>query len=260
MGADVHAQSALLEALRDRAHVCGVPHTSIVAGKDTVVPGRGTACLGYGDVVLLHDAGTTNSSSTTRRRASSSIGSSGAEAPGPFDTRRPAWYGSAVRTQVLVASLFAVASSTESPDARGDVTSWLAVGGGYSLQRDRRAGYNNFNPTMTYTVGVGSSPLSSFVIGGVVRGTTFFGLGTDLGVALRARPAGCARRMGRRHQAGRHLAILAPRGLRRVASPSGSHPGVAVGLPDRGGAEFASLDGARSAVGGFAVLELDLLR
>ena len=57
VGADVHAQSALLKTLRDRAHVCGVPHTSIVAGRDTIVPGRGTACLGYGDVVFLHDRG-----------------------------------------------------------------------------------------------------------------------------------------------------------------------------------------------------------
>jgi alpha-beta hydrolase superfamily lysophospholipase len=57
VGADVHARSALLKTLRARAHVCGVPHTSIVAGKDVVVPGHATACLGYGDVVLLQERG-----------------------------------------------------------------------------------------------------------------------------------------------------------------------------------------------------------
>jgi hypothetical protein len=57
VGADLHAQSSLLKTLRKYAHVCGVPHTSIVAGKDTIVQGHTTACLGYGDVVLLHDRG-----------------------------------------------------------------------------------------------------------------------------------------------------------------------------------------------------------
>jgi hypothetical protein len=57
VGVDLHAQSTLLKTLREHAHVCGVPHTSIVAGSDTIVHGHATACLGYGDVVLLHDRG-----------------------------------------------------------------------------------------------------------------------------------------------------------------------------------------------------------
>lgn len=57
VGADLHAQSDLLRRVRERAHECGVPHTSIVAGEDRTVPGVETACLGYGDVVVLAQRG-----------------------------------------------------------------------------------------------------------------------------------------------------------------------------------------------------------
>lgn len=57
VGADLHEQSALLKRLRENAHACGVPHTSIVAEHDTVVAGVDTACLGFGDVVVLPGRG-----------------------------------------------------------------------------------------------------------------------------------------------------------------------------------------------------------
>ncbi len=57
VGADLHEQSALLKRLRENAHACGVPHTSIVAEHDTVVAGIQTACLGFGDVVVLPGRG-----------------------------------------------------------------------------------------------------------------------------------------------------------------------------------------------------------
>jgi hypothetical protein len=53
VGADLHEESALLRRLRERAHVCGVPHTSIVGDEDTVVVGVDTASLGFGDVVVV---------------------------------------------------------------------------------------------------------------------------------------------------------------------------------------------------------------
>ena len=53
VGADLHEQSALLRRLRERAHVCGVPHTSIVGEEDTVVVGVETASLGFGEVVVV---------------------------------------------------------------------------------------------------------------------------------------------------------------------------------------------------------------
>jgi pimeloyl-ACP methyl ester carboxylesterase len=57
VGNDLHEQSVLLRRLRERAHLCGVPHTSIVGEDDTVVPGVATASLGYGEVVVLPGRG-----------------------------------------------------------------------------------------------------------------------------------------------------------------------------------------------------------
>jgi len=57
VGVDLHEQSELLRRLRERAHESDVPHTSIVAANDTVVPGAETASLGVGDVVVLPKRG-----------------------------------------------------------------------------------------------------------------------------------------------------------------------------------------------------------
>jgi triacylglycerol lipase len=57
VGADLHEQSSLLRRIRDRAHLCGVPHTSIVAEDDSVVVGVETASLGFGDVVVVPKRG-----------------------------------------------------------------------------------------------------------------------------------------------------------------------------------------------------------
>jgi pimeloyl-ACP methyl ester carboxylesterase len=57
VGADLHADSELLRRMRERAHEFDVPHTSIVAAEDTWVSGIATACLGFGDVVVLPDRG-----------------------------------------------------------------------------------------------------------------------------------------------------------------------------------------------------------
>jgi triacylglycerol lipase len=57
VGSDVHEESELLERLRGRAADFDVPHTSVVATEDRVVPGLQTACLGAGDVVVLRGRG-----------------------------------------------------------------------------------------------------------------------------------------------------------------------------------------------------------
>jgi hypothetical protein len=79
-------------------------------------------------------------------------------------------------------------------EARADVTSWLAVGSGYAGLKNRFTSSWNTGADLTYSLGVGTSPLSPVVIGGVVRGTSMLGLsGTDLGVALRLASGGYAR-------------------------------------------------------------------
>jgi hypothetical protein len=145
--------------------------------------------------------------------------------------------------------------------ARADVSSWLAVGGGYAMERDRHLGQNDFAPTLTYSLGVGSSPLEPVVLGGLVRGTTFFGLGTDLGLAVRAATGGFARGdWGAALEGG---AVWRPwRGGAFGEWPvqavvTGASPwGLQIAL----GAEFGTLDGARSAIGFSATFEIDLLR
>lgn len=57
IGNDLHAQSVLLRRLRDGAHRCGVPHTSIVGEDDRLVVGVSTASLGFGEVVVLPERG-----------------------------------------------------------------------------------------------------------------------------------------------------------------------------------------------------------
>jgi len=57
VGADLHPRSSLLRRLRERASESPVPHTSIVAAEDRLVPGIQTACLGTGEVVVLHGRG-----------------------------------------------------------------------------------------------------------------------------------------------------------------------------------------------------------
>jgi hypothetical protein len=163
--------------------------------------------------------------------------------------------------KIIPGAAVAVAVFTSNHAARADVSSWLAVGGGYALERDRKLGQNDFAPAMTYSLGVGSAPLAPFVVGGLVRATTFFGYGTDLGVGLRAATGGFAR--GDWGLAIEGDALWRP----WLGGDYGRWPlqaaltgGLPWGFQVTVGAEFGSLSGERSAVGGFAVLEIDLLR
>jgi hypothetical protein len=161
----------------------------------------------------------------------------------------------------LVFVLVASAASLACPDAHADVSSWMAVGGGYALERNRAMGSNDFAPALTYSLGVGSSPLRSFVFGGLVRGTTFIDLGTDLGLAIRATTGGFARGdWGVALEAG---AVWRP----WRDGNYGSWPlqgavtiGAPWGLQLALGTELGTLSDGLSAVGGFATLEIDLLR
>jgi hypothetical protein len=148
-----------------------------------------------------------------------------------------------------------------SADASADVTSWLAIGGGGGWQRNRPSTTRDVVPALTYSLGVGSSPLRPIVVGGIARGTTLFGLGTDLGVAVRAATSGFARGdWGLGLEAG---ALWRPwRGgiygewpLQAVLT-GGSPWGLQLAI----GAELWSVSGGTPAQGFFAALEVDLLR
>jgi hypothetical protein len=146
-------------------------------------------------------------------------------------------------------------------DARADVTSWLSIGGGATAQLAQGAATRDVAGTLTYSVGVGSSPLAPFVLGVLYRGTTMFGLGTDVGAAVRLATGGFAR-------GNWGLALDAGVVWRTWGSGTyGDSPiqgvltfGSPWGLQLAAGAQVWSLDNGVSAQGFFAALEIDLLR
>src|SRR5580704_17416397 len=92
--------------------------------------------------------------------------------------------------RLAMASAAAVLATVCPCTARADVTSWLAFGGGYAGEVKHKATSFDSASAFSYSIGVGSSPLQSFVVGGIFRGTTMFGLGTDIGPAIRAATGG----------------------------------------------------------------------
>ena len=146
-------------------------------------------------------------------------------------------------------------------DARADVSSWFAVGGCGASERSLPSATRNVAIAMTGTLGVGTSPMAPLVVGGLVRGTGLFGLGADLGVAVRLATGGFARGdWGVALDAG---ALWRSWGngdygdwpLQAVLT-AGSPWGFEVAI----GTELWSVDGGNAAQGFFAALELDLLR
>jgi hypothetical protein len=77
--------------------------------------------------------------------------------------------------------------------ARADVSSWLSAGGGYGMKHNDSTGSFKQAGSMSLALGVGSDPTKSFVVGGILRSTTYFSLGTDLGLSARFATGGFAR-------------------------------------------------------------------
>jgi hypothetical protein len=145
--------------------------------------------------------------------------------------------------------------------ARADVSSWLSVGAGGAAQLARGASSPDGAPAMTYAIGMGTSPLAPFVLGVLYRGTTMFGLGTDIGGAVRLATGSFARGSW-----GLALDLgAAYRGWRGASYGDAPLQGVITlgapwGLQLAVGTQLFSLDTNGSAQGGFAAIELDLLR
>jgi hypothetical protein len=147
-------------------------------------------------------------------------------------------------------------------EARAEPSSWLAVGGGYAFQRNGAADYDARAAALSVTLGVGTSSRNALVVGGVLRSVTYFSLGTDLGLAARVASGGFARGdwgiavdLG---VAGRWWARQEYGHFPVQAVVTGGLPwGLQVGV----GADLWDVSGdSPKARGGFAVLELDLLR
>jgi hypothetical protein len=166
-----------------------------------------------------------------------------------------------LRSPLVIAVPLAAALAFAAVDARADVTSWLAVGGGATAQLAQGATTRDVAGAITYSVGVGSSPRAPFVLGVLYRGATFVGMGTDVGAAVRGATGGFAR-------GNWGLALDAGVLWRSWASGSyGDSPlqgvltfGSPWGLQLAVAAQVWTLDNGVSAQGFFAALEIDLLR
>ena len=165
------------------------------------------------------------------------------------------------RPSVFLASPLVATLALLAGDARADLSSWLAVGGGTAAQLAQGATTRDVAGTLTYSLGVGSSPLAPFVVGVIYRGTTMVGLGTDVGAALRLTTGGFSRGSW-------GVALDAGVAWRSWGSGTyGDSPvqgvltfGAPWGLQLAAGTELWSLDGGVPAQGFFAALELDLMR
>jgi hypothetical protein len=86
--------------------------------------------------------------------------------------------------QIRVALSVAVLVLATSAEASADVSSWMFVGSGPSVIDDPDAGSDS-QAALELATGLGSSPASPVIGGGLLRVHTHFTRGTDLGLLLR---------------------------------------------------------------------------
>ena len=164
-----------------------------------------------------------------------------------------------------IACLVALAAAVLAPRvARADVSSWMAVGGGYTGQflGTSTGGWSgDWVPAIGYSIGVGTSPKASEVVGGLIRGETFVGLGTDLGVAVRFANGrfargdwGVALDLGAAWRSWQN-SVYGEWPVQAVVT-AGSPWGFQFAL----GIEVSNVPGSSPADGIFASIEVDLLR
>jgi hypothetical protein len=145
--------------------------------------------------------------------------------------------------------------------ARADVSSFLAVGGGATGQLAQGASTPDMASAITYSAGVGTSPLGRFVGAIMYRGATYVTLGTDVGMSLRLATGGFARgEWGLALDAGAlyrtwgggSYGTWPLQGIVTVGSPWGFQLALS--------SQFWDISGNPSAEGFAVALELDLLR
>lgn len=168
------------------------------------------------------------------------------------------------RSLAFIVSLGAAAAALGAAPraARADVSSWFTGGGGYGVARSESQGEYSRATALSFSIGVGSTPTSSVVVGGLLRTTTYFTLGTDLDLSARVASGGFARgQWGLAFDIGPGWRSWARRsdygGFPMHAMVVGGAPwGLQLGV----GANLLNLDGGTSSQGAIALLEIDLLR
>lgn len=96
------------------------------------------------------------------------------------------------RRTALFAGLLSGGLLCSPKEAAADVSTWAAVAGGAgSLRSPTEPGA--FRGFTQFEAGVGTTPASSVVVGGLFKTLTFFGFGTDIAWTARAATGGFAR-------------------------------------------------------------------
>jgi hypothetical protein len=145
--------------------------------------------------------------------------------------------------------------------ARADVTTWLALGGGVSLDHSMVTKETNLSPAFSASMGVGSSPVHSWVVGGVFRSLSRINEGGDISLSLRVTQGSFSR-------GDWGVGFDLGPGLRLWGNNAyGTYPlegvvllGAPWGLQMSIGADIVNLAGTPTSLGGYAVIEFDLLR
>jgi hypothetical protein len=142
------------------------------------------------------------------------------------------------------------------------VSSWLSAGGGYGLERSDSRGAFDRASTMTFSIGGGSESTHPVVVGGLLRSTTYFTLGTDLNLSARVATGGFARgQWGLALDVGPTLRTWGGGDYGRVPIAAMLYGGGPWGLQLGVGAQaFNLFTNDAKATGAVALLEIDLLR
>ncbi len=160
----------------------------------------------------------------------------------------------------------ALAAASLSLPARAEPTSWLAVGSGYSLQRNGDTGTNDSAFALSGLIGVGTPATAPVIVGGVFRAIGYVGpgaeQGADMSIAVRlatqsycvgdwgvALDLGVGARFWGDHAYGQYPL----QGVLTIGMPFGFQLALGADVWDVGVQ-------SPIAEGGFAALEIDLLR
>jgi len=150
---------------------------------------------------------------------------------------------------------------TRAAPAYADVTTWLGLGGGLSLDHSVSNHSTNFDPAFSASIGVGSSPVKSWVIGGVFRALARFNEGVDMNLSARVTTGGFSRGdWGLGFDLGPGLRLWGVNTFGTYPLQGAVLLGAPWGLELTVGADIVNLAGSPTSLGGYAVIEFDLLR
>ena len=156
---------------------------------------------------------------------------------------------------------FAVAIGLGAHSARADVTTWLAFGAGIAVDHGTGTKATNVNPAFSATMGVGSDPTNSWVVGGVFRSLSRFNEGTDISLSLRVTSGGFSRGdWGVGFDLGPALRLWANNEYGTYPLQGAVLIGFPWGLQATIASDIVNLEGHPASIGAFAVIEFDLLR